>query len=816
VETEKDRFSETGIKVYHLIHPLRHLVAGIAVFFVLDGKVRIEAGSAVHHTKERDVLLLDRCDLVRITPESAGPGKECWLLVLKIAPSILSFTFGDTIPVFKCNSILADNPDCSILRSILAEIACYDASGSPKENTPLFYSRIFRLLHELKQNFSFPDTSSRVNDKSKAKRGELITSYIVKNYRYPLTLENLAERFSLTPQYLSRYFKQQFGVNFHTYLNRLRLENALKDLVLSDATVTAVAYDNGFPNLSSFLKEFKEVWGKNPTEYRKTARSKEGEIEENAQADETDIDPNLIREKLGLYLDSGNTIALQKKLAVQADVQKGRPFPQPWREVINLGFARDFSKAFFLEQISLIQKESPFRYARFQGLFGKSMMITQGNQQKYSFVQIDRIIDFLYGLRLVPFIEMGFKPEKVRRKYIEVVFANEDEIQRLPISDYEKLIGEFMKHILNRFGTGEINHWRFELWAPAGEFLEYSKADLDLYIEEFVKIRRVIKNNAPDALVGGPGFNLAFPDDFDVMTKILHALQEQNSLPDFFSFYAFSFSDIASGNENTKGKNLLLWEKGETAKRIAWAKEFIQSVAPQMKRFFVTEWNLDFSCRNRLHDSLIKAPFILQDYIDIIDTADFLAYWTASDITAEYSDSAAILFGGSGLISRHGICKPAFFAYYFLSRLGGVLLKKGNGYIITEKSENDYAAIVFNYKYISNQARLCNDYQDLSRDLSDFLEDNEKLTISLSLINTKAGRYKIRQHILNIQHGSVYDSWKNLSSIEELGSTETSWLEKTCVPELKIEFIEGNGGITIECELEPNEVRLLEISRIFE
>jgi xylan 1,4-beta-xylosidase len=507
-------------------------------------------------------------------------------------------------------------------------------------------------------------------------------------------------------------------------------------------------------------------------------------------------------------------IIYEKRIIIDADARKGAHYERPWEEVINLGFANDFTKAAFFDQISLLQNEAPFRYGRFHGIFEESALVIKGPQQEYNFVRIDRIINFLYQVKLIPFVELGFKPYPIQGKHGEYIFNNNREIQNIPCNEYEDLIAKFLKHMINHYGLREVNRWRFEMMVPAEDNLDYTKSDIDAYIEQFIKIRKIIKDIVPSAQMGGPGFNLTRPENLDIMTKILHGLEEQGCSPDFFSFYAFSFSQMPGFGEDVK--NLVLWEKRENARRITWAKEFIQSLNPSIKKFFVTEWNLDFSCRNRLHDCLIKAPFILQNSIDAIGTMDALCYWLASDISVEYSDSSAILFGGPGLISRHGIRKPAFFAYHFLSQLGLILLAKGEGYIVTEKSEYNYTAIVFNYKYISNQSRLRNDFHELSRDPQEFLEDNDSLAVSLRINNTQPGRYKIRHHILSTRSGSVYNVWKNLSTTEELTDTEASWLERTCVPAIKIDFLEGMGSISIECELEPNEVRLLEISLILE
>jgi xylan 1,4-beta-xylosidase len=232
--------------------------------------------------------------------------------------------------------------------------------------------------------------------------------------------------------------------------------------------------------------------------------------------------------------------------------------------------------------------------------------------------------------------------------------------------------------------------------------------------------------------------------------------------------------------------------------------------------FFVTEWNIDFSCRSVIHDDLLKAPFIIQNSIDVMGNINVLSYWLASDISAEYTDSDAPFFGGAGLISRHGIRKPAFFAFQFLSQLGKKLLAKGDGYIITAKSEHEFIAILFNYKYIGNRLSLVKQFWDIPGNISEYLEDQKNCFCSLEICNVTAGRYMLRQHILNSCHGSAYDAWIGLSAINNPRPNETSWLEQTCVPDLKITFLEAKENIRIDCELEPNEVRLFEISLILE
>jgi beta-xylosidase/AraC-like DNA-binding protein len=700
------------------------------------------------------------------------------------------------------------------LLEILPEIAYYDGAGAARaspEKSLLFKSRLFRLLDELKINFTLEEKKEPVNDA--ANRDRLIASYMARNFRYPITLEALSKKFSLTPQYLSRYFKNRFGVNFHSYLNHLRLESAQKDLLLGDATVTTVAHDNGFPSLSTFTKELKNAIGKTPNEYRKTAdarmRGTEIDYAETAPGVEA------IQDKLLPYLrniQEDNPASQQRKI-IEADVRFSSDYERPWAEVINLGFAHDFLKPAFLDHLRLLQGETPFRYGRFQGIFGKSMLISQNDKRNYNFVQIDRAIDFLRSVGLIPFLEIGFKPDKIQENAGKYVFFNDDEVKEIGIDDYQELMDHFMKHMINRYGVEDVSAWRFEMMC-LGTHPQYGITGIDNYIECFVRIQRVIKKYAPESLVGGPGFNLAFSENLEKMARITHTLRKRNSHLDFFSIYSFSLSRVFSGSETVEHDRLKQWAKDETAEHINWAKTFIRSQDPLIRYFFVTEWSLDFSCRNMLHDLLLKAAFVLQNCINAIGVTDVLAYWLASDISAEYSDSSAILFGGAGLISRHGIRKPSFFVYKFLSRLGSRLVAKGENYIITAKSDNNYTAIVFNFKYIKDYARLQHIYRGPLLESPELLEDTKTLLVSLNLTGLVPGSYKVRQEILNRSHGSLYDAWVRLSAAEELQTMETDWLKNTCVPTMQIDFVSCDSKLSLGYELEPNEIRFLDINLI--
>lgn len=96
-----------------------------------------------------------------------------------------------------------------------------------------------------------------------------VSHYIEKNLEQPIDVIKLADLCFLSPDYFSKIFLKHFGLRPLPYINKKRLEKAQLQLVLTNEPVEAVAQKVGFPNVSYFIKTFKENLGKTPKEYRK-------------------------------------------------------------------------------------------------------------------------------------------------------------------------------------------------------------------------------------------------------------------------------------------------------------------------------------------------------------------------------------------------------------------------------------------------------------------------------------------------------------------------------------------------------------------
>ena len=109
-------------------------------------------------------------------------------------------------------------------------------------------------------------------DEKKAKQSEAVTEmteYIRLNYKEKLKLSELAKRYNYSLSYISKKFKDETGVGFSEYLQRIRIEQSCRLLENSDLRISEVAARVGYDNVKFFNKVFKETLDLTPREFRK-------------------------------------------------------------------------------------------------------------------------------------------------------------------------------------------------------------------------------------------------------------------------------------------------------------------------------------------------------------------------------------------------------------------------------------------------------------------------------------------------------------------------------------------------------------------
>lgn len=93
--------------------------------------------------------------------------------------------------------------------------------------------------------------------------------YLRENFTDPsLCLSKLGEQFNISESYLSHLFKERTGVNFSTYLERLRMEEAARQLRSGHRDLSTLYVYLGYSNPATFRRAFKKYHGITPSEMR--------------------------------------------------------------------------------------------------------------------------------------------------------------------------------------------------------------------------------------------------------------------------------------------------------------------------------------------------------------------------------------------------------------------------------------------------------------------------------------------------------------------------------------------------------------------
>lgn len=133
----------------------------------------------------------------------------------------------------------------------------------------LMLSSIRSSIEKIKALIS--DICDLVNEhkKNNNKLIEDIVKFIDDNYsNKEISLDMVAEKFNISSQYLSRFFKERMGINYIDYLNKKRIEKAKELLINSNIKIKEIACRIGFDNVNTFIKVFRKYEGITPGQFR--------------------------------------------------------------------------------------------------------------------------------------------------------------------------------------------------------------------------------------------------------------------------------------------------------------------------------------------------------------------------------------------------------------------------------------------------------------------------------------------------------------------------------------------------------------------
>ncbi|MFP4381396.1 MAG: helix-turn-helix domain-containing protein [Candidatus Sumerlaeia bacterium] len=105
-----------------------------------------------------------------------------------------------------------------------------------------------------------------------------VIAHLEKNYREPVSVEELARISHLSERSLLREFQKVVGHSPIDYLIRLRVRNAARHIQAGADNITNVAFENGFSDSNYFSRQFHKIMGISPTAFRKMPTRKQNRL----------------------------------------------------------------------------------------------------------------------------------------------------------------------------------------------------------------------------------------------------------------------------------------------------------------------------------------------------------------------------------------------------------------------------------------------------------------------------------------------------------------------------------------------------------
>ncbi len=150
-------------------------------------------------------------------------------------------------------------------RSKITEICSGLCRSQDAYEKSLLLYRLLGLVSSLAKNTYGAENIER---KKIDKKIRPVVAFIEKNYKSPVSLDEMAELIDVSKSYLCRVFKQAYSITPVTFLLNYRISKAKQLLISTDMKVRLLAAECGFNDTSYFCMMFKKSEGMTPEEFR--------------------------------------------------------------------------------------------------------------------------------------------------------------------------------------------------------------------------------------------------------------------------------------------------------------------------------------------------------------------------------------------------------------------------------------------------------------------------------------------------------------------------------------------------------------------
>ncbi len=236
-------------------------------------------GDSAEVIDDFDLVLITSPDLEHVWEQNRCCSEEIREITIQFDFDMSEDGFFGRNPFFSIRKMMneARKGLCFPLDAIMRVYPLLDSLSTVKDG---FYAvqQFLAILYELSKCHGARTLASssyaKIAVEDDSRRILKVKNFISENYRDELRLAALADIAGMSPSAFSRFFKLHTGRNLSEYIIDIRLGYASRMLVDTARSISEIAYECGFNNLSNFNRIFKKKKACSPSEFRENYHKK--------------------------------------------------------------------------------------------------------------------------------------------------------------------------------------------------------------------------------------------------------------------------------------------------------------------------------------------------------------------------------------------------------------------------------------------------------------------------------------------------------------------------------------------------------------
>ncbi len=361
----------------------------------------------------------------------------------------------------------------------------------------------------------------------------------------------------------------------------------------------------------------------------------------------------------------------------------------------------------YVELLKYVHDNLGIKRVRFHDIFSDNMnvykklsdIIPVPGAERFediNFSTIGEVYDNVLSCGMEPIVELSFMPTHLAKNPNQKLMLYYDACVSMPKDDesWTNFIKSFVNFLINRYTKEVVENWLFEVWNEPDLIVFFGGSQQD-YFHLYEITSKAIKEVDPLIKVGGPSTSGS-----KWIKEFLNFVKENNLPLDFITTHQYAGDPIGNidGNdlENKtpeataspfSNPNILKdVESGSILKglkKVFIDKNEINDIrndtlienSKQIKKLigdiplYYTEWNESATFSAYTNDTRKVSAYIIMTALKMEQNVDGSCVWCFSDLFEELHMFSEEFQGGFGLLTRHGIKKPSYYAMEFLNSL---------------------------------------------------------------------------------------------------------------------------------------------------